>query len=136
MNVAKTNPSEEYFDLRRSRRIVRQVDIVKVARQYLKLSKAGPLFIGRCPLNSPLHRGMERMFIISPKNRSFYCFGCGRSGSVILLVMMAGGVEFIDAVEYLENNFLPSRCLVQVLSIPEREGHYIPSFRDSGRNPL
>ena len=55
-------------------------------------------------------------------------------GSVIMLVMMAGGLEFGDAVRYLEKNFLPSKCLFHNLSINEREGNYIPSYSDSRRN--
>ena len=98
-------------------------------------TKRGPLFLGRCPLNLPQHRGRERMFIVSPKHRKFYCFGCGRDGRVISLVMMAGRLKFGDAVRYLETNFLSCRCLLQTLSIPEREGNSIPSYSNSCRNP-
>ncbi len=101
--------SEQPFDLRRSRRIVRHVAIVKVVKHYVKLSKRGPLFIGGCPLSRHHTKTKKGLLVVSPEQREFYCFVCGHSGSVISFIMKAAGLSFGDAVRHLEKNFLSAR---------------------------
>ena len=101
--------SDQPFDLRRSRRIVRHVDIVKVVSHYIKLSKQGPLFVGRCPLLRHRNKRKRGPFVVSSEHREFDCFGCGHSGSVLSFVMMTAGLSYIDAVGHLEEKFLSAR---------------------------
>lgn len=110
--------SEQPFDIRRSRRIGRHVDIVKVVRQYVRLAKLGPLYIGKCPLSRHRTKATKKLFVVSPEQREFYCFGCGHDGGAISFLMMTAGLTFIDAVRHLEKNFLSTRSTMSLRSRP------------------
>lgn len=54
----------------------------------------------RCIL--PDHDDSVGSFTLYKKNNSFYCFGCGRGGTVITLCMEYFGISFKEAVEFLK----------------------------------
>jgi DNA primase len=100
----------------RVRLIRTNVDIVRIARRYVKLSKQGELFVGQCPLcaiSSQADPESTPLFIISQKHREFYCFGCKRNGDIIHFVMRVKGLQHGDATEYLERNYLSSPSIEQ-----------------------
>ncbi len=49
----------------------------------------------------PFHQERNPSFYIYPETNSFYCFGCGKSGDVITLVMELKNLTFKQAVNYL-----------------------------------
>ena len=72
-------------------------DIVDVASQYTVLKQSGHRHIGLCPI----HGEKTPSFNIDADKQLFYCFGCGRGGTVIQLVMECEHMSFHDAVEFL-----------------------------------
>jgi DNA primase len=57
----------------------------------------------RCPF--PDHNDSTPSFRIYPKKNTYHCFGCGRGGSVIDLVVTIKGIEPRAAVQWLRANF-------------------------------
>ena len=72
-------------------------DIVDVASQYTVLKQSGHRHIGLCPI----HGEKTPSFNVDSDKQLFYCFGCGRGGTVIQLVMECEHMSFPDAVETL-----------------------------------
>ena len=72
-------------------------DIVDVASQYTVLKQSGHRRVGLCPI----HGEKTPSFHIDADKQLFYCFGCGRGGTVIQLVMECEHLGFQDAVEFL-----------------------------------
>lgn len=83
-------------------RAVREtVDIVSVASEHTRLTKAGRRFKGICPL----HKEKTPSFSVDPEQGLFYCFGCGQGGDAIKLHMLASGDDFPAAIESLALRF-------------------------------
>ncbi|RKX29410.1 MAG: DNA primase [Candidatus Zixiibacteriota bacterium] len=77
---------------------VRQAtDIVQLIGEYLKLKKRGSRFLALCPF----HTEKTPSFSISPDRQLYYCFGCGRGGTVFTFLEEHEGMSFIEAVRYL-----------------------------------
>lgn len=83
-------------------RAVREtVDIVSVASEHTRLTKAGRRYKGICPL----HKEKTPSFSVDPDQGLFYCFGCGQGGDAIKLHMLASGDDFPAAIESLALRF-------------------------------
>lgn len=83
----------KYSDLDRLRRI----PLHQVGRALgLVLPKSGT---ARCPF--PDHEDRNPSFYLDARENRWCCFGCGRRGSVLDLVMAARGLDFSDAVRWL-----------------------------------
>lgn len=83
-------------------RAVREtVDIVSVASEHTRLTKAGGRYKGICPL----HKEKTPSFSVDPNQGLFYCFGCGQGGDAIKLHMLASGDDFPAAIESLALRF-------------------------------
>jgi DNA primase len=83
----------KYSDLDRLRRI----PLHQVARALgLTLPKSGS---ARCPF--PDHEDRNPSFYLDTAGNRWCCFGCGRRGSVIDLVMVARGLDFSEAAKWL-----------------------------------
>jgi DNA primase len=73
-------------------------DIVDVVSGYVALTKrSGRNLFGLCPF----HSEKTPSFSVSPDKQIFYCFGCGKGGSVINFIMEAENLSFPDAVHFL-----------------------------------
>lgn len=72
-------------------------DIVEVAERYTTLRKAGRTFVGCCPLHGEKHPS----FTIYPDKQTWHCFGCGKGGDVIALIMAADNIDFRGAATSL-----------------------------------
>ena len=85
------------------------VDIVDIAREHTRLSKAGSRHKGLCPL----HKEKTPSFSVDPAQGLFYCFGCGRGGDAIRLHELLTGDDFPAAIEALAQRYgipLPTRA--------------------------
>ncbi len=74
-----------------------RVDIVSISERYLTLKRSGKNYFALCPF----HKEKTPSFSINPETQIFKCFGCGKSGDVITLVMELEGLNYVEAVKYL-----------------------------------
>lgn len=84
------------------------VDIVSIASDHTRLTKAGRRYQGLCPI----HKEKTPSFSVDPVQGLFYCFGCGAGGDAIKLHMLTTGDDFPAAIENLAMRYaipLPSR---------------------------
>lgn len=72
-------------------------DITEVISAYVNLKKTGANMKGLCPF----HNERTPSFTVFTDTQSFYCFGCGASGTVIHFIMKINNLGFVDAVKYL-----------------------------------
>ena len=88
-------------------------DIVEVISPYIELKKRGRNFFGLCPF----HGEKTPSFSINPERQIYKCFGCGVGGGVINFIMEIEGMEFINAVKYLGDQYNID------IQIEETKGH-------------
>ncbi len=74
-----------------------QVDIVRVASDYVRLRRVGNRYSGLCPF----HNEKTPSFSISAEHQFFRCFGCDAKGDVFSFVMMIEGLTFWEALKKL-----------------------------------
>lgn len=74
-----------------------RADIVDLASRHTRLTRKGGRYWGCCPF----HNEKTPSFTVSPDKQLYYCFGCGRGGSVIGFVMESERLDFAEAVEFL-----------------------------------
>ncbi|MDD5950055.1 MAG: DNA primase [Lachnospiraceae bacterium] len=84
--------SEEVIEEVRSRS-----DIVDVIGNYVQLKKKGNSYFGLCPF----HNEKTGSFSVSRDKQMFYCFGCGKGGSVFTFLMEYENYTYPEAIEYL-----------------------------------
>ena len=83
-----------------ARTVKERADIVKVCRELgVDLKPRGRYWRARCPF--PDHEDKDPSFFVDPATQRFVCYGCGRRGDVIDLVMALRGVGFREALEEL-----------------------------------
>jgi DNA primase len=73
------------------------LNIVDVVASYFPLKRAGVEFRALCPF----HQEKTPSFYVNPDKQTFYCFGCGRGGSVFQFVQEYEHVDFPEAVRRL-----------------------------------
>jgi len=73
----------------------RQADIVRVVGDYVTLKKKGTNWMACCPF----HQEKTPSFSVNPSKNIFYCFGCGKGGSVFNFVMELEGLSFPESVK-------------------------------------
>ena len=73
----------------------RQADIVRVIQDYVSLKKKGANWMACCPF----HQEKTPSFSVNPAKDIYYCFGCGKGGSVYSFVMELERVSFPEAVK-------------------------------------
>ncbi|GGK18680.1 DNA primase [Caldalkalibacillus thermarum] len=98
--------------------ILRQVDLVELAGEYVQLKKTGKNFMGLCPF----HSEKTPSFSVSPEKQIYHCFGCGAGGNAITFLMEIEGLSFLEAV----------RKLGEKTGIPVQAGDDLP-VRDKGK---
>ena len=73
-------------------------DIVDVVSGYVRLGKkSGSNLFGLCPF----HSEKTPSFSVSPDKQIYHCFGCGKGGGVINVIMEIENLSFPEAVEFL-----------------------------------
>ncbi len=77
--------------------LIARSPIVDVVGQYVSLQRRGGRYFGLCPF----HNEKTPSFSVSAERNMFYCFGCGKGGTVISFVMEEESLSFIDAVRLL-----------------------------------
>jgi DNA primase len=78
-------------------RIRREIGIVELIGQTVRLQKRGRSHVGVCPF----HKEKTPSFHVNPERGFYYCFGCHESGDAIKFVQRIEGLEFSDAVREL-----------------------------------
>lgn len=78
-------------------KIVDEVDISEYIGNYVDLSPKGKELFGRCPF----HQEKTPSFSVTPDRKKFFCFGCGKGGTVLDFVRLYDGITFGEAVEKL-----------------------------------
>ncbi|MFY9984281.1 MAG: DNA primase [Chthoniobacterales bacterium] len=73
------------------------LNIVDVVGSYFPLKKSGIEFRALCPF----HQEKTPSFYVNPDKQTFYCFGCGRGGTVFQFVQEYEHVDFPEAVRRL-----------------------------------
>jgi DNA primase len=63
----------------------------------MRLEKRGGRYIGLCPF----HHEKTPSFTVNPDQKLYYCFGCGKGGTVLNFVMEMDKISFPEAVETL-----------------------------------
>src|SRR5262249_23169901 len=86
---------EQLDDLRR------RVPVVDIAKDYVKLKKAGRKLVGPCPICSKGNTKGDKRFAVKESGENWGCAACGDGGDVIALVMRITGKPFLDAIEWL-----------------------------------
>src|SRR5436305_7983077 len=72
----------------------RHADIVRVVSDYVTLKKKGANWMACCPF----HQEKTPSFSVNPSKNIFYCFGCGKGGSIFNFVMELEGVSLPESV--------------------------------------
>ena len=73
-------------------------EISDVVGSYVRLTKhSGSNLFGLCPF----HSEKTPSFSVSPDKQIYYCFGCGKGGSVVNFIMEIENLSFPDAVAFL-----------------------------------
>jgi len=81
--------------------IKKNIDIVKVLSDEIKIIKRGKNFIARCPL----HADNNPSLVIYPDTQSWYCFGCGKGGDVLNFLMLYKKLSFTECIDYISKKF-------------------------------
>lgn len=83
--------------------IVSNTDIVDYISRYTELKKVGNTYRGKCPLHNGDNHNSLTVF---ENDNSFYCFSCGKGGSIINFVAEQEDCSYTEAIELLalENN--------------------------------
>lgn len=97
--------SEDYI-----REIIDKNDIVDYISKSVHLKRSGSTFKGLCPF----HKEKTPSFSVSADKQLFYCFGCGKGGTVINYVMQSENLDFVEAVK-----LLAQKC---GMDLPEENG--------------
>ena len=74
-------------------------DIVEVTSEFTALKRQGARFSGLCPY--PDHQEKTPSFSVDPDKGLYHCFGCGKGGDTIKLVMDMKSFDFAEAVSYI-----------------------------------
>lgn len=75
--------------------IVENVDLLDYVGESIDLTKRGDDFFGRCPL----HIDKTPSFSVTPSKNRFFCFGCGRGGTIIQYLVEYEGLKYNEAVQ-------------------------------------
>src|SRR6478752_836896 len=96
-------------------RVRREIGIVELIGQTVRLQKRGRSHVGVCPF----HKEKTPSFHVNAERGFYYCFGCHESGDAIKFVQRIEGLEFSDAVRELCER--AGIQIVETSSEPERK---------------
>lgn len=72
-------------------------EIEDVISQYSVLKRRGKNLVGLCPF----HSEKTPSFTVYPENGSFYCFGCGVGGDVIIFTSLIENLDYVESIKLL-----------------------------------
>ena len=84
-----------------NRLVSEQIPLDKLISKYVKLERSSRGFIGLCPF----HKEKTPSFHVNVDEGYYYCFGCGASGNAITFLMNIDGMNFVEALEKLAEDF-------------------------------
>jgi DNA primase len=90
--------------------LLSRADVVEIVGRYVQLKKGGANFMGLCPF----HGEKSPSFSVSPAKQFYHCFGCGKNGNAISFLMDHAGMNFVEAVKDLAQQY--------GMQVPEDEG--------------
>ncbi|MEO6603961.1 MAG: DNA primase, partial [Polyangiaceae bacterium] len=96
-------------------RVRREIGIVELIGQTVRLQKRGRSHVGVCPF----HKEKTPSFHVNAERGFYYCFGCHESGDAIKFVQRIEGLEFSEAVRELCDR--AGIEIVETSSEPERK---------------
>lgn len=99
-------------------RLKREVSVQRLAEaRGIKLRRIGKELIGLCPFHDDRNPSLN----IDPAKNEWHCKGaCGEGGDVIQWVMRAEGVGFLQAVELLRKDYVPTAGpVVKISTVPK-----------------
>lgn len=110
----------ELYDENAIKDIVENVDILDYIGQSIELRPKGRKdYFGRCPL----HVDRTPSFSVTPESHKFYCFGCGRGGTIVQYLIDYEGLKYRDAVKKaaeLSGKNLSMMCMSETVKINRR----------------
>ncbi len=74
-----------------------RIDSKALVENYAKLERRGDKWWGCCPF----HGESTPSFNLDAQRGVFYCFGCGKGGSIITFIMEIEKLSFVEAVEFI-----------------------------------
>ena len=77
--------------------LTERLDMKAIVENYIKLERKGDKWWGCCPF----HGERTPSFNIDTEKKVYYCFGCGKGGSVINFVMEIEKLNFLEAIEFI-----------------------------------
>ena len=80
-------------------KLLSKVDLASLIGEKVKLQKKSGYTIGLCPF----HNEKTPSFVVYP--RSYFCFGCKKSGDAISFVRETQGMGFIEAIKWLASKY-------------------------------
>jgi DNA primase len=81
--------------------LLARADVVEIVGRYVQLKKGGANFMGLCPF----HGEKSPSFSVSPTKQFYHCFGCGKNGNAISFLMEHAGMNFVEAVKDLAQQY-------------------------------
>jgi DNA primase len=72
-------------------------DIVQIIGEYVRLKRKGRRYVALCPF----HTEKTPSFSVSQEKQLYYCFGCGKGGTVFTFLLEHEKMSFIEAVRFL-----------------------------------
>ncbi|MBU0588514.1 MAG: DNA primase [Gammaproteobacteria bacterium] len=81
--------------------LLARADVVEIVGRYVQLKKGGANFMGLCPF----HGEKSPSFSVSPTKQFYHCFGCGKNGNAISFLMDHVGMNFVEAVKDLAQQY-------------------------------
>ena len=81
--------------------LLAHADVVDIVGRYVPLKKGGANFMGLCPF----HGEKSPSFSVSPTKQFYHCFGCGKNGNAISFLMDHVGMDFVEAVKDLAQQY-------------------------------
>ena len=110
-------------------RLKSALNIVEVAEGYFPLTRKGERFLALCPF----HREKTPSFSVSEDRQIYHCFGCGKGGDVLSLVMEMERISFPEALRLLaERAGLPMPEQQQSTYKPGRRARLLEAMKVAG----
>ena len=75
--------------------LLAQADIVSIIDSRVRLVKSGKEYKACCPF----HEEKTPSFYVNPVRQFFYCFGCGKGGTVVNFLMEYSNLDYRTAIE-------------------------------------
>lgn len=73
------------------------LNIIDVAGGFMRLVKKGKNYFALCPF----HGEKTPSFSLNEQLQTYHCFGCGKGGDVIQLVMELEAMTYVEAIQFL-----------------------------------